>query len=112
MKNEIKEISKRYNIFEDGTIFYKKTGRERKQTLSRAGYFVIGIYLPSTKKQKAYFVHRLVAIKYIKNPKNKPCVNHKNGLKIDNRKENLEWNFYSENTSHHQRLVKEGAMTK
>lgn len=76
----------------------KSNGAIIKQVISSNGYPLINIY--TNGKRWPELIHRLVAEAFIPNPDNKPCVNHKNGIKSDNRIENLEWTTYSENSLH------------
>jgi uncharacterized Zn ribbon protein len=73
----------------------------------KKGYPCVGL----RKNGKTYskMVHRLVAIAFIPNPENKPQVNHKKGIKNDNRASELEWATAEENNRHaHVELLKEG----
>lgn len=45
-------------------------------------------------------VHRIIAQTFLENPENKKTVNHKNGVRDDNRVCNLEWNTMQENIDH------------
>lgn len=58
------------------------------------------IYLCENNTKSRFYIHRLVACAFIPNPENKPEINHKNGIKTDNRVENLEWVSKSENLQH------------
>lgn len=79
------------------SIYYTRTLPEKimKSFVSKSGYARVAL-----KKINKYTIHRLVAAAFIPNPKNKPCVNHINGIKTDNRVENLEWYTLKENSQH------------
>ena len=75
------------------SIFYKV-----KLDTNWQGYHICGINYKSGRKNQR--VHRLVATYFLENPENKEFVNHINGIKTDNRVENLEWCTGSENMRH------------
>jgi hypothetical protein len=68
------------------------------------GYQHIKIYKDT--KQYTYYIHRLVAMAFLSNPNGWSDVNHKNGIKSDNRVENLEWCSRSANQLHSSRVLK------
>lgn len=69
-----------------------------KGQLKKSGYIEVQLRLDAVMEK--FKAHRLIANAFISNPLNKPVVNHKNGIKSDNRVENLEWCTHSENGKH------------
>lgn len=64
----------------------------------KSGYLFV--CLSKNNIQRYFHIHRLVGKAFIPNPDKKPQINHKNGIKDDNRVENLEWNTHAENQRH------------
>ena len=79
---------------------YTITTEERilKPSISKCGYKQIN--LSKNDKKSGKLIHRLVAETFIPNIDNKKCVNHKDGNKLNNNVENLEWCTYKENSIH------------
>lgn len=75
-----------------------RRGKKLKPATDKNGY--LRITLTNNGKRKSYHVHRLVARAFLDNYDNKLQVNHKNGIKDDNRIENLEMVTLQENIKH------------
>lgn len=114
---DIPGFERLYAVTEDGRVWsYPKVvkngrkyaratsygGRFLNPTVFSCGYFYVGLNAPNKKKKGR--VHRLVAMAFIPNPLNLTQVNHKNGNKLDNRVENLEWCTHKQNMKHGARL--------
>ena len=87
-----------YTINTNGQVFSKRRNIFLKTRLDKDGYVMVVLYGNGKKKNTS--IHRLLAISFIANPDKKPQVNHINGIKSDNRLENLEWVTASENIVH------------
>lgn len=72
--------------------------REISPALSPYGYYHASLQIG--KVQKTFTIHRLVASAFIENPEGKPQINHKDGNKINNVVDNLEWATPKENINH------------
>ena len=86
-----------YVIHPCGTILkiYNNKTKELKPYKEKIGYMRLS--LSENGKSKKFYVHRLLATAFIPNPENKKCVDHINGVKDDNRLENLRWLTHKEN---------------
>lgn len=101
MREEYKPITGYENLYlisNFGNVYSLRRKKQLRKHLTKKGY--LKVTLCDNKKRKSITVHRLVAIEFVENIKNKPCVNHVDGIKTNNNFKNLEWVTESENTQH------------
>lgn len=89
---------KSYIVYSDGKIFSLARNKFLKPYISSNGYERVRICYDG--KFESWTVHRLVATMFLDKSEGQNQVNHKNGIKTDNRVENLEWCTISENQKH------------
>lgn len=73
-------------------------GRILKQSKTKGGYPFVNLY--KNKQCQEFMIHRLVAMVFLPNPDNMPCVNHKDEDKTNNKVDNLEWCTYEYNSNY------------
>lgn len=89
-----------YEVSSTGGVRRADIERCLKPSRTSDGYLCVGLYNRETGQKKSFMVHRLVAAAFLSNEGDRPTVNHLNGVKTDNRVENLEWATNKEQTDH------------
>ena len=88
----------KYAISNKGVLINVKNGKKLKTSINKNGY--LEVQLSTNGIRKSYRIHRLVALMFLNNEENKPYVNHKDGNKLNNCVDNLEWVTSKENKQH------------
>lgn len=92
-------VCPKYHISKTGDVFSTSSKKFLKQRIGRDGRYLV-VDLSDGNKRWYKRVHRLVAETFIPNPNNLPEVNHKDGDKLNNSVENLEWCSHLDNMKH------------
>lgn len=106
---DIKGLEGKYQVSDLGTVKvlaftgirkdcrkYHVVEKIKKQSIFNNGYYGFG----TNRAHGTVLLHRALAEAFIPNPENKRCVNHKDGNKLNNSLDNLEWATHGENNQH------------
>ena len=93
----ITNIGRVFSMTRRDKLFREQGGEEVKLHHAGSGYLFVTLY--KNGKREQFNIHRLVAKHFVPNPDNKPCVDHINGIKTDNRACNLRWCTHKENSN-------------
>lgn len=85
-----------YQVSNHGRVKTRKKIKTPQK--NNRGYMTIMLY--KNDGGRHFLIHRLVAQAFIPNPENKATVNHKDGVRSNNKLDNLEWATYNENNLH------------
>lgn len=99
-----KDYGDYYLISNVGEIKGVKTGKIRRKNINHEGYYFVSGSLGSRESKITFKIHRAVAETFISNPDALPVINHKDGNKLNNSANNLEWCTYQHNSLHAQDL--------
>jgi hypothetical protein len=91
----------KYKVYEDGRIvsYIRKEPKELIGKITNWGYRMVLLYDENSNRLYRT-VHRIVAEAFLPNPYNLPEVNHKDGNKLNNHINNLEWCTTKHNRIH------------
>lgn len=95
-----KDYGHLFLISSDGEIKNIVTGVIRKKTINPVGYYVVNVSLGSRESKKTIRVHKAVAETFLHTDDFTLDVNHKDGNKLNNNVENLEWCTHRWNMEH------------
>ncbi len=85
-----------YIVSSDGVLFNLKTLKFIKQNINGQGYYQFNMY-NNYGQRKTVTMHRILALTFIDNQLNKPCVDHIDNIRINNKLINLRWSTVKEN---------------
>lgn len=99
MNGKVVSYASNYIIYPNGKLKNKNTDKFLVGQVSKNGYLSYNIRTNKNGKKRIY-AHRIVAESFIPNPEGKEQVNHKDGDKLNNFYNNLEWATPKENIAH------------